>query len=612
MNKDPVCGMSVKEEKGIKSDYAGQTFYFCSKLCKSLFDQDPEKYIKAAGVSAAEVMEKERGIAYFSMEIAIDSRMPTYSGGLGVLAGDTLRSCADLKVPVVAVSLLYEKGYFYQKLDEEGNQHELPAEWNPGDYLHPLSERIQVKVEGRSVEVTAWRYDIIGITGYPVPVIFLDTNLPDNGEFDRGLTSSLYGGDEKYRLAQEIILGIGGVRMLRRLGFAGIRKYHMNEGHASLLVLELLRGRRENLDQAWDFEGVRRSCVFTTHTPVAAGHDHFSYEMVEAVLGDFMPLEMFKMLGGDEDLNMTFLALNLSHYVNGVAKRHGEVSRRMFPGYSIDSITNGVHSYTWTSENFRRLYDKYIPGWTTDSFTLRYILGIPKEEIWDAHAESKRTLIDHVNRETNAGMDYESFTIGFARRATQYKRMDLIFSDVARLRRLSREFGNIQLVFAGKAHPKDRPGKDLIKRIFQVSRELKDEIKVVFLDNYDLDIAKMIISGVDLWLNTPRRPMEASGTSGMKAVHNGIPNLSVLDGWWIEGHIEGVTGWSIGSRSAEPASDDGEAREIYDKLERIILPMYYGDRGKWLDIMRQSIAFNASFFNTQRMVQQYVLNAYLH
>jgi starch phosphorylase len=399
--------------------------------------------------------------------------------------------------------------------------------------------------------------------------------------------------------------------MLRKLGYAGINKYHMNEGHASLLVLELLQKREGKEDRVWDFEGVRKSCVFTTHTPVAAGHDHFPYEMVQNLLGDYTSLELIKMLGGDDGLDMTLLALNLSHYVNGVAKRHGEVSRQIFPGYSIDSITNGIHSCTWTADSFKKLYDKYIPGWTTDSFALRHVMDIPKQEIWDAHLDSKRLLVDYVNSETNAGMDYESFTIGFARRATSYKRMDLIFSDLERLRQVSRDGGNIQLIFAGKAHPKDWPGKDLIKKIFQFSEQLKGDIKVVFLSNYDMDLAKMLISGVDLWLNTPQRPMEASGTSGMKAVHNGIPNLSVLDGWWVEGHIEGITGWSIGSKSVQPESGDEEARDIYDKLEQIILPMFYKEREKWLDVMRHSIAFNASFFNTQRMVQQYVLNAYL-
>ncbi len=610
MAKDAVCGMTVKEEKGLRSDHKGQAYFFCSEFCKNIFEKDPERYAQLLRPCAPET-EKERIIAYFSMEIAVDPRIPTYSGGLGILAGDTLRSCADLMVPVVAVTLLYEKGYFYQKLDEQGNQYELPVHWNPQDYLTLLPETIEVQIAGRTVGVRAWQYYIVGITGCPLPVIFLDTNLKENNELDRGLTSYLYGGDEKYRLAQEIVLGIGAVRMLGKLGYTGIKRYHMNEGHASLLVLELLRGSKRNEDAEWDFEGVRKSCIFTTHTPVSAGHDRFSYGLVNDVLGEFIPLEIIKMLGGDESLNMTLLALNLSHYVNGVAKRHGEVSRGMFPGYSIDSITNGVHSYTWTSESFKRLYDKYIPGWAADSFSLRYILGIPKQEIWDAHTESKKSLINYVNRETNAGLDYDTFTIGFARRATPYKRMDLIFSDILRTKRIAREIGKIQFIFAGKAHPKDWPGKDLIKKLFAVSKLLKDEVKIVYLINYDMEIAKLLTCGVDLWLNTPQRPMEASGTSGMKAVHNGIPNFSVLDGWWIEGHIEGITGWSIGSKSFEPESGDKEAQEIYEKLENIILPMYYQEREKWLDIMQHTIAFNASFFNTQRMVQQYVLNAYL-
>ena len=612
MAKDPVCGMTVKEEQGLKLDYQGQTFYFCSEFCKNQFEKDSERHAGLIRPCVAPGTEKERSIAYFSMEIAIDSRIPTYSGGLGILAGDTLKSCADLKVPVVAVTLLYEKGYFYQKIDEQGNQYELPVQWIPGDYLRPLTEKIEVQIEGRPVWVNAWQYDVVGISGCSLPIIFLDTNLKENSDYDKGITQFLYGGDEKYRFAQEIILGIAGIRMLRKLGYTEIKKYHMNEGHASLLVLELLRERKDKGESGWDFEGVREACVFTTHTPVSAGHDRFSHDLVKNVLREFLPMEIIKMLGGNDDLNMTLLALNLSHYVNGVAKKHGEISRGMFPGYAIDSITNGVHSYTWTSESFRRLYDKYIPGWATDAFTLRYSLGIPKQQIWDAHFESKKLLIDYVNKDTNVGMDYDAFTIGFARRVTPYKRMHLVFSDVERLRRIAKEAGKIQFIFAGKAHPRDWPGKELIKKVFAVSDQLRADVKIVYLVNYDMEVAKMLVSGVDLWLNTPQKPLEASGTSGMKAVHNGIPNFSVLDGWWIEGHIERITGWSIGSKSAEPASDDRDAQEIYDKLENVILPMYYKDRERWTDIMQHSIAFNASFFNTQRMVQQYVLNAYLH
>ncbi|HZW83175.1 MAG TPA: alpha-glucan family phosphorylase [Candidatus Deferrimicrobium sp.] len=443
-----------------------------------------------------------------------------------------------------------------------------------------------------------------------MPVIFLDTNLEKNSDNDRGLTRYLYGGDAAYRLAQEIILGIGGVRMLRKLGYTNIKKYHMNEGHASLLAMELLKESKVNVE--WDFQRVKNACVFTTHTPVSAGHDHFSCGLVEHLLGESFPVEIIEMLGGNDRLDMTLLALNLSNYVNGVAKRHGEISREMFPGYSIDSITNGIHSYTWISNSFKWLFNKYIPGWTLDSFTLRYSLGIPKEEIWEAHVESKKLLCDYVNKETNIGMNHDVFTIGCARRATHYKRIDLVFSDVERLRNIATQVGKIQFIFAGKAHPNDWPGKESIKRIFSVLNQLKEHIKIVYLGNYDMELAQRLTAGVDLWLNTPQKPLEASGTSGMKAAHNGIPSLSVLDGWWLEGHIEGVTGWSLGAKSVESGNDQREAQEIYDKLENIILPLYYKEREKWIDVMRFSIAFNASFFNTQRMVQQYVLNAYLH
>ncbi len=610
MVRDPICGMTIKVEKGIQFNYDGRTHYVCSDFCRDLFEKAPERYATRFH-TLTPVLEKERSIAYFSMEIAIDSRIPTYSGGLGILAGDTLRSCADLKVPIVAVTLFYSDGYFYQKLDDQGNQHELPVNWNPQDFLSLLIEKIEVQIEGRRVELRAWQYDIIGLTGYSVPVIFLDTNLKRNSDCDIGLTRYLYGGDEKHRLAQEMILGIGGIRMLRQLGYQEIKNYHMNEGHASLLGLELLRESKVSKLAEWDFGGVRKSCVFTTHTPVPAGHDHFSYDLVKDLMGEYLPVEIIKMFGGNDSLNMTLLALNLSRYINGVAKKHGEVSRGMFPGYSIDSITNGVHSFTWTSDSFRRLYDEYIPGWAKDAFTLRYSLGIPRQQIWEAHMVSKKSLIDQVNRQTDAGMDYDTFTIGFARRATRYKRMDLVFTNIERLRQIAGKVGKIQFVFSGKAHPKDRPGKELIKKIFGFSHELRDNIKIVYLVNYDMELAKLLTSGVDLWLNTPQKPMEASGTSGMKAAHNGIPNLSVLDGWWIEGHIEGITGWSIGSESFEPENDDRNAQEIYEKLENIILPMYYKEREKWIDVMRQSIAFNASFFNTQRMMQQYALNAYL-
>lgn len=558
------------------------------------------------------ISKRERRIAYFSMEIGIHPKIRTYSGGLGILAGDTIRSCADVGVPLIAVTLLYRKGYFYQKLDVEGNQRELPNDWNPRQFLRLLRKRVTVSIESRTVFIQAWQYIVRGVGGYSVPVIFLDTDIAENSEYDRSLTYYLYGGDQRYRLSQEIILGIGGVRMLKELGYHRLSRYHMNEGHASLLTLELLQQRKRNDEAVWDEDGVRRMCVFTTHTPVPAGHDQFSYELVREVLGEFIPFEVLKQFGGEDNLNMTLLALNLSHYMNGVAKKHGKVSQEMFPGYHIDSITNGIHAATWVSAGFERLYDKYIPGWKKDPFSLRYALSIPKDEIWGAHQEAKRIIIDYANEKANVAMDYDTLTIGFARRATAYKRADLVFFDVNRLVQIAQSVGNLQFIFSGKAHPNDWPGKELIKKIFAASGQLREHVKIVYLENYDMELAKMIICGVDLWLNTPRKPREASGTSGMKAALNGVPSLSILDGWWIEGCIEGLTGWSIGSALDTESIDERDAHSLYERLESIIIPTFYQDRHKWIDIMRHAIAMNASFFNTHRMVQQYVLNAYLY
>lgn len=555
------------------------------------------------------IQKKERNVAYFSMEIGIDSRIPTYSGGLGVLAGDTIKSCADLNVPTVAVTLLYKKGYFYQKINEQGEQQESPNEWEPKDFLRLLPKKITVNIENRTVFIQAWEYRVPGASGHYVPVIFLDTDIKQNIELDRSLTYHLYGKDERYRFAQEIVLGIGGIKMLKELGYNHINKYHMNEGHASMLALELLRRRRRR--RLSDIDAVRRMCIFTTHTPVAAGHDQFSYDLVKQVLGEFIPLSFLKKFGGEDRLNMTLLAMNLSDYVNGVAKKHGKVSREMFPGYYIDSITNGIHALTWVCNGFKRLYDKYIQGWRNDPFSLRYALGISKEEIWNTHQEAKHLLINYVNNKTNVKMDYDTLTIGFARRATSYKRADLIFFDKDRLMNIAKNTGKIQLIFSGKAHPKDSSGKELIKKIISISNELQDYVKIVYLENYDIKLAKMLVSGVDLWLNTPRKPKEASGTSGMKAAHNGIPSFSILDGWWIEGCIEGITGWSIGSIQDVENVDEKDANSLYEKLEKVIMPKFYQNHSDWIEIMRYSITINASFFNTHRMIQQYVLNAYL-
>ncbi len=608
MDRDPVCGMTAKEE--FKYEFKGKKFYFCSNLCKNEFQNSPDKYLKRGRTSEGIDKIKERKIAYFSMEIGIDSSIPTYSGGLGILAGDFIKSCADLKVPLVAVTLLYEKGYFIQRLDAQGNQQELPVQWNPKDFLKPLLKKVNIKIENRDVFIRAWRYDVVGVSGYSIPIIFLDTDLEENSEYDKGLNDFLYGGNQWYRLLQEIVLGIGGVCMLHSLGYTGIKKYHMNEGHASFLTLELLNKMKRNKEPEWNFDAVRELCVFTTHTPVPAGHDQFSYDLVNNALREFIPSDILRMLGGEDRLNMTLLALNLSKHINGVAKKHGEVSRSMFPEYSIESITNGVHSSTWVCDSFKRLYDKYIPDWKNDPFSLRCALSIPKDEIWNTHQEAKNILIDYIKEKSGSEMDSNTLTIGFARRAASYKRADLVFSDFDRLIKIFNDAGKMQFIFAGKAHPQDGMGKDLIKKIITASKYLEDKIKVIYLENYDIELAKLLVSGVDLWLNTPRKPQEASGTSGMKAAHNGVPSLSILDGWWIEGCIEDITGWSIGTPQNAESDIQQEANSLYDKLEFVIIPTFYHGREYWINIMRHAIAINASFFNTHRMVQQYILNAY--
>jgi starch phosphorylase len=558
-------------------------------------------------------VNNEPQVAYFSMEIGIDADVPTYAGGLGMLAGDTVRSAADLGVPMVAVSLVHRRGYFFQRLDESGWQSEEPVKWRVEDHLASSGVRASVTIEGRPVTLQAWRYDVRGDGANVVPVFLLDTDLPENSEWDRSLTDYLYGGDERYRLCQEVILGMGGLRMLRALGYNQLTRYHMNEGHAALLTLELLRERREAAGRgeilAEDLEAVRRQCVFTTHTPVPSGHDQFDLELVDRVLGNRQACGINDPICHANRLNMTYLALSLSHYVNGVAKRHADVSRHMFADYKIDAITNGVHAATWVSAPPCALYDAHIPGWRQDNFSLRYALSLTNDQVWQVHQQAKAILIDFVNRQSNAGLDVETLTLGFGRRAAMYKRGDLIFENIERRRKIARERGKLQLVFAGKAHPRDNEGKLLIQRIVQTGRSLSPEIAVIYLPNYDMRLARLMTAGVDVWLNTPQPPLEASGTSGMKAALNGVPSLSVLDGWWIEGCIEGITGWGI---SSDGRSDDRsrDANALYDRLETLVVPLYYRDRQRFIDVMRHAVALNGSFFNTQRMVQQYVLKAY--
>ena len=554
-------------------------------------------------------------VAYFSMEIGLDPHIPTYSGGLGVLAGDTIRVAADLGVPMVAVTLVHRKGYFFQEIDAAGNQREHPYRWVPADHLTPMPNRVKIVIGGRPVDMAVWRFTVEGISGHGVPVYFLDTQLPENASSDQGLTDALYGGDAYYRLCQEIVLGFGGIAMLRDLGYEALATYHMNEGHSAFLTLALLEDhvsqKGSRMPTAWDCEAVRKQCVFTTHTPIPAGHDQFPLPMIAQALSAHQT-DMLDAAGAIRDgvLNMTHLALLFSRYVNGVAMRHGEVSRLMFPHYLINAITNGVHATTWVSLPFANLYDRYIPEWRRDNFYFRHAVGIPLAEIGAAHTQAKRAMVEMVYAKTARRFLPEVFTIGFARRATAYKRADLLLADTERLRHIAQVHGPIQIVYGGKAHPHDMEGKAIIRRIVELARRLEGEITIVYLEEYDMAVARTLCAGVDLWLNTPQKPQEASGTSGMKAALNGVPSLSSLDGWWIEGHVEGVTGWSIAETWTDPHSRDEELSSLYHKLETLILPTYYHYPLHYAHIMRSTIAINGAFFHAQRMMVQYVNNAY--
>jgi len=564
-------------------------------------------------VNERRVSEK---IAYFSMEIALDPAIPSYGGGLGILAGDMLRSAADLELPIIAVTLVHRKGYFRQHLDPDGNQTEEPDPWIPEAVLQPVEGTFTVNIENRDVHVRAWRYNLHGMSGFVVPVYLLDSDLPENSEWDRALTDTLYGGDSRYRICQEVLLGIGGVSLLRNVGVKNANSYHMNEGHAAFLTLALLEDqmklRKYTVPVEADVEVVRRRCLFTTHTPVQAGHDRFPWELVKQVLGEPRTVLLQQVgFGAEGFLNMTNLALHFSRYVNGVAMRHGEVSQDMFPQFPIHAITNGVHAATWASPPFQDLFDREIPEWRRDNAYMRYAVGIPLEEIKKAHCLAKSALIKEVHRRSGMLLDESALTIGFARRAATYKRADLLFKDINRLKYIAESIGPIQILYGGKAHPHDAGGKALIQRVIQAATGLKNDIKILYLENYNMALAKLITSGVDLWLNTPQRPQEASGTSGMKAALNGVPSLSVLDGWWVEGCVEDVTAWAIGYDSKISGDDSAaESASLYDKLERKIIPMFYRAPEAYAEVMRFSIALNASFFNTHRMLSQYKANAY--
>ena len=551
-----------------------------------------------------------RRIAYFSMEIALSPALPTYSGGLGMLAGDTLRSAADTCAPMVAISLAHRRGYFRQHLDATGQQTEADVPWSPETTLPGTGKPFSITMQGREIQIHAWRFDVVGTSGHVIPVFLLDTDIEANDLYDRRLTDHLYGGDTYYRLCQEAILGLGGIALLKELGVRP-EVFHMNEGHAALLGLGLLEEQLNgvSLEQATeeDVNAVAARCVFTTHTPVPAGHDQFGMDQMYTVLGQERGIAI-ERFGGIHNglLNMTYLALRFSRYVNGVAMQHGKVSQQMFPDYHVHAITNGVHAATWISRPMQELFDVEIPDWRHDNNYLRSVYGIAPAKIANCHAIAKQKLVSEVAALTGQQLNPKMLTLGFARRVATYKRASLLFQDTKRLTKLAKKIGGLQILFAGKAHPADTAGKGLIREVFTAAEQLRaNGIRILYLENYDWELGALLTQGVDIWVNTPRRPYEASGTSGMKAALNGVPSLSVLDGWWIEGCAEDVTGWAI-----DDAEDEaGEASSLYEKLETKIAPLYARPNA-WARMQQHCIGVNGSFFNTHRMLGEYFTNAY--
>jgi glycogen phosphorylase len=552
-------------------------------------------------------------VAYFSMEIAIDTAFPTYSGGLGVLAGDTIRGAADIGVPMVAVTLLHRKGYVRQSLSERGDQLEAPEQWEPEQLLVRCQPIIEVPLKDRIIRVQAWKRVEVGVTGHSVPIIFLDTDVVENSPEDRRITDCLYGGDHGLRLVQELVLGVGGWRMLRALGYPPETICHMNEGHAAFLLLDQIP-EAGCPDTEGRCQELRHRTVFTTHTPVPAGHDLFSVDHLAAVLSP-EHLRRASQVVEHGELNMTRLAMRFSGTVNAVSRKHMDVTKAMFPEAEVYGITNGVHAVRWTSPPFARLFDRFVPGWRQRSEQLRQAALIPVEDIQQAHLECRDSFLRAI--ESKVGMPFggAGIIIGFARRSTEYKRPLLIFNDLGRLQRMAERFGPINFVFAGKAHPRDEWGKQLIRAVHELGSKSGDLIRVAFLPNYDTQLAAQMVAGVDVWLNTPRAPLEASGTSGMKCALNGVPSLSIADGWWLEGGVQGVTGWVVKSAFNEGGvapmeQDHADAQALYAQLEKCVLPTFFHNHMAFGEVMRHAIALNGSFFNTHRMVDQYRVMAY--
>lgn len=540
------------------------------------------------------IKKKEKLIAYFSMEIAVDEKLNNYAGGLGILAGDLIRSAADQKIPMVGVSLLNRFGYFKQII-RQGKQNEQYKE-NDLSILKKINKKIKIKIGSDEVLVGAWRYFVKGFSGFKIPVYFLDTNFPENKKKYRQLCHYLYEANHNIRLQQEIILGRGGVRFLEALKI-NPDKYHINEGHGAFAFVELFLKNPEI-----KLKELKKQCIFTTHSPIKAANDIFSVSEVKKNFLDF-PFFLQEILDHGS-LNMGKMAMHFSGFINGVSKKHAVVSRKIFFEPRIKAISNGINLNFWVFSSFKKIYNQEFSGWETNNKLLTK-KTLNEDEVWRAHQKAKKKMLEMILRESGEFLPQDFFTIVIARRFVAYKRLDLIFKDLRRLLKIHKKNGPIQIVFAGKAHPKDSIGKETIARVLAISKKYRNEIKIVFLENYNIPIAKLLVSGADLWLNNPLPPNEASATSGMKAAANGVPQLSTLDGWWPEGYLMGKTGWTI--KSPKNLSDH---KSLLDNLEREILPIFYHDQKRWRKIMANTIKNNAYKFSSERMITEYKKLAY--
>ncbi|BBE31019.1 alpha-glucan phosphorylase [Tepiditoga spiralis] len=660
-NRNPVVFLKNVSQKKLDSVLNDEEFLNLYDYVMKTF----ENYMNTDDTWFNKTHKNYKGgeIAYFCAEYGIHESLPIYSGGLGILAGDHVKSASDIGIPYIGVGFLYRQGYFQQKINNEGWQESIYESYDFADLaVDPAKDKngeevyVDIDIAGKKVFVKVWELKV-----GRVKVYLLDTDIPQNDPDERWLTSRLYGGDQEMRIRQEMLLGIAGVRALRKLDI-NPSVWHMNEGHAAFLNLERMREliQSNNLTFKEAIEVVRAGSIFTTHTPVPAGNDAFPLYLMDKYFGNYWPTlkatrPEFMQLGlearpdGSEMFSMTILALSLAGRANGVSKLHGEVSRNLWKHVwngieavevPITHVTNGVHSETWIADDLQKLFkEEFGENWNNeidDPDMWAKIEKISDKELWEKHQKLKLKLINHLHERLKTQrsrhgetveelesiediLDPKALTIGFARRFATYKRAILIFRDLQRLEKiLNNPERPVQIIFAGKAHPADKPGQEFIKRIYEISRMEQFKNRIVIVENYDMNLARHLVSGVDIWLNNPRRPHEASGTSGEKAGMNGAMNFSVLDGWWVEGYNK-KNGWAIGDNrdyTDLELQDNIDSVSMYNTLEKEIVPMYYDNRKEdipvnWIKVMKESIRSVASFFNTSRMVKEYTQKLYM-